>query len=1714
MVLDRYLSNFTKHFSSFLRLNSSYSMGDNSGDKVLLSVINSLYTSCGDRSSAVQESAKNSLVQLSLANAETVLLSACNFLNNKGAPSKTHQIAILEVLEKSVKDGNQQKITPGLARKLIECSVGVMINNKEVVPELQGAASSVLVALSMNNFQSVWNELEKKLDPGSLPHYFTLKTLGTLATLHAQESCPKLKRILGLLLPMFGMVKLDNMKFVFATTIAEFCSAIHEAVSTEPEKLADFKTEIEAEILSCFDVIFNVWIAVKDQRVQLAVLEATTKICFLLPSGKFEENVPKITQTISNMMKKSKEQITLLIILGTFLEACVEQKSAGLETIFDQVWNTLFVIVMSLNESELATNKTFKELCKIYSTLNKRFDQKQLLTIMSKFDSKEENQKIFGLVILRHLINFDSERMSTGDKKGVIVSGLKNILEDQSLKVRKNLALTILAIALQDFLSTEGSYPLIEFIVVNSALKSSEKPAKSGVRKVKDTDMASQLVNELVMTCQNVLHKLFTNIISLNFVLWPDSMQFLMSAKCHHSVHNLSSNLLLLLNSLVENGDEELFSIDFEEHINLPRPIELFVRMIILSGDPPINSCGTTYMNLLQLLNPFFEDEIQKMWSKVIPKLVTYLEVHESENSFDQAAWEELLLKLFYRTLGLWDDEEIYIQVADALIAQLNLFYLSNNDSQSKYFTYKCLGFVMRQSQSKKLVDKVVAETLGTVDHLDQHQREGYAIGLGYGAATHLDQVLEKLDCILKGKPLEEPKPAEAPPPTKKRFGLSSSSSSAPKAVIKAVDDKLKATVMLAYGNVCFYAPINLITSRMEASILKSLNPHFASAKDLCLRQNVLRATKLLAKSMHEDHLKQKYVFNNRNDIIKSLLTIIHSEPNSVLTTSTRQLGFVALAALAQLTPTLTDSDVENVITTCSQSIMSLSQDNNSHENKKVETISDDEYSKLIQEAFDDFYDLLEEITKLAKSNFGQMFKIFGHLENDLLSNSSAEKLRSLKACLKIFETFESQFKFADNSSCEGLGQILARLLPLCNDEESNIRSTSLKCIERLYKISTLNKPADEDTKATVESVFDKIRVTIESTVNSFGQLNDLSKVVSFMVDVQEILQYTLTLFGGISNSNQSHSAAACIALNGIFKHRSEQFNHNISSIVSEFCSAMETVISDEKLKQGLLKAYKVFGVAHLSPVVQELLLSQSIPYSAATKELWTSLCSVNSNVTTQVLRLFLDLLTTKQPYEEKGAVRTASRIVLAITLTFEVLKDVENVREVVKTLFPELLIALLANVGSLLKTENLKPASGAAKPASKTSRFSRKKKNAEEKESDVSGQTTSLIVPREAASSALKYLLETLNNEVPFIQQCEQFQEKLTQKDTVFEGIEKLADVICENLGDYLARIVPLAFNTLNSVYEDQRSCAASFFGQLVFNKCGGQDGGLIDSVMNVLLSKLIDSCYEVRKISLEAISNIANAGIENVKRFSTPVLNALVMGLEDNKEGPQNEITLVSLNGLQKVLEVIDEPSVRNVLNTICIRIKSCYEKNHAKVRSAAFQLFGSLTKFCTDESKVTFIDQIHSILPTLLLHTNDEDEDVTLACKKTLNQVSPLLKSPKLQQFCEIAHKKSLAQFHYGEFLNNVAKSLIAEIPEKLNFFITSNVQFFKSANPKLRANAALLVGFLVGNLPEEQSHVVSIDHVLNSLTALLKDSDVQVRSYTAESLGLLSNLIANA
>ena len=63
-------------------------------------------------------------------------------------------------------------------------------------------------------------------------------------------------------------------------------------------------------------------------------------------------------------------------------------------------------------------------------------------------------------------------------------------------------------------------------------------------------------------------------------------------------------------------------------------------------------------------------------------------------------------------------------------------------------------------------------------------------------------------------------------------------------------------------------------------------------------------------------------------------------------------------------------------------------------------------------------------------------------------------------------------------------------------------------------------------------------------------------------------------------------------------------------------------------------------------------------------------------------------------------------------------------------------------------------------------------------------------------------------------------------------------------------------------------------------------------------------------------------------MEKHSTTILSAMMTGMDD-RDDPENELTLEAMAGLSKILAVVDESNVRHIFINICLRIRPCFEK-----------------------------------------------------------------------------------------------------------------------------------------------------------------------------------------
>lgn len=175
-----------------------------------------------------------------------------------------------------------------------------------------------------------------------------------------------------------------------------------------------------------------------------------------------------------------------------------------------------------------------------------------------------------------------------------------------------------------------------------------------------------------------------------------------------------------------------------------------------------------------------------------------------------------------------------------------------------------------------------------------------------------------------------------------------------------------------------------------------------------------------------------------------------------------------------------------------------------------------------------------------------------------------------------------------------------------------------------------------------------------------------------------------------------------------------------------------------------------------------------------------------------------------------------------------------------------------------------------------------------------------------------------------------------------------------------------------------------------------------------------------------------------------------------------------------------------------------------------AAAFNLFGTLWHFGQRSAKEIFYNQIHANLPLLLLHCNDEAEPVRASCKRALRSLGPLMRAPALAELFAGPNLDPQRSLRYTHFLDETSKLMVAAYPDRMNYLVMQGVAAFKSTWTWQRANAAHLVGFLLGNLPADARKQSTLNPglVAAALISLLQDKAPSVRKAAAETMALLS------
>ncbi|XP_071092263.1 maestro heat-like repeat-containing protein family member 1 [Haliotis cracherodii] len=1642
-------------------------------DEITMALIDAAH----DKNDEAREVISNSLYELGKKKPSLVLSSCYSYLKKHNKLSTDHRIVILNALERILKEV-LDNIDVSLAVDLIHQAADELTQSKEVEPEWQTAASGVLVALGTKYCDEVMGELLDRFQPGVIPHFFVVQTIGNLASANVYAMVPHLTAVLGTMLPMLGMIKFDNMRWVFTSALSKFSEAILEYIANL-DKAPDSsitKQKFSGEIFSAYDIIFNIWLQSKEAKLRLAIVEAVGHMTHVMDQDKLEEQFPKILQGMLGLYRRHPEPYHITQGLCMVLDGVCKEESPILEPHFDNLFNILFSQVLQTPDyTNPLSIKNHNELLRSFTIIARSFSGRLVGLLLQKLETTNEKTRIGVLTIFKHIIN--SAGPSMEDKKEVVVSGLKNLCNDSNNKVKKVFAQVVIAMAHHGYLELEGGQLMVEFIVRQCALPD-DPPGK----RPADPEWVSN--KALRSMCENILQLVTTTIERMEIVLWPYLLELIVPEQYTEAAGALCRSLAYLsIKKREENADD--YEIDFETQANIPKPPSLAAKLVVLAGRP-LNGRerGMHVLQMMRGISGNIHENLVELWDTVIPKLVQYLEDHlEDEGKWSQKNWEDLLLKMLAKSLDVIDSEEWIADFGELMGQHVTMY---QNAAEEKNFLYKCLGIIMRKSTKKDFVAKHLDLLFSTVKHTEQVEKEGCAIAVGFSAASHLDAVLTKLEAVAKNDT------------AKKSTGILSVFKGSDKS--EGVPEKVKSTIMLCYGFVALYSPPSLIVSRMEATILRTIAPYFQNVKDTSVKQNLIRTVDLIGKALHPDHLEQTYNFSTRGNFIAHLQTYMNAEPVSHLSNETRALAMNACATLIKLDPRLSEAEIFDLIKTGMDCTMALTPNGFPLKKGKEETYDEMlEMEVLMEATFQALYDMLNGIlTKdLAPQGLETIFK---HLVPWILDPEEHKRERALKTWQTVLTFYLEHAEITSEETFSREGVFLARMVPRCTDPSINIRLHAIDCVQLTLKIGLRYEGNSGDHKDQMVEALGTLKERLKKGDPNilFSVINDLSKVVSKKLHADHLQPFMEVLQEGLLDPQSHSSSGACVVLNGLMKTRGGELHKEVGKILDNLYDKLR-LIQCPQTRTGTLRTIRTMAAHHLIPVVTTL-LGYPLPYDEHIVEVW-HIIAQESQLTASMIDHFLELLQKSLPYEEKPDPRDKSHLLktatvtpLAVTYALKEIFVVEESEEQVLKNFHRLFAALMVRVGSAV---------GVGPPKTQVEREEPKTKD-KKKAPKVEQK---LINPSQAVIEAFQRFLQRAKS----FDMCESLEKEMVwinMEDEMLypEAITTLARILVTSTAEcaYTSKIVANLTSVLSSLFDPQRVVVAAFFAELINQKCAGDDT-MVELIMNSLLGRLVDSSHVVRMLCIRGLSNVASVGKDQVQKYSTTILSAMMAGMDD-KEDPNDDITIEAMSGLSRIMSEIDESHIRAILINVALKIRPCFEKVKPAVRAQAFILFGNLSRFGDGPSRAPFLEQIHSNFISLLLHLNDPEPDVKKACKYALRMLGPLIGSEAVNDKFQ-KHLLEEANLFYGEFMNDLSKLIIQDFPEKINFYVMGCVSFFKSHWDEIKSNAAMFAGFLLGNLSKEKQGNITKEHVCSALVLLLKDISPQVRCKAAEAMSLL-------
>jgi len=1700
-------------------------------------IITALVDSYFDPNQEVSQASFNSLLTFGSKESNTVLLCCLTKFNDpKFNMRQLNEIfKCIKLLEKITQELNTE-LDKTIHTSLVLFSINILrrlydsglMKDSDLEEQCETLISNILTNVGKKNVDEVTNELLKQFNltenTMSNEHLFVIKTLGNMCTINPIGIRKFVKTFLQLLWPSVKSSKSDYQRLVLSHTIGCIASAILENMANNNGCELTESNDIEADNYEeDFDSLLDVfitWVQTRDNRTKEQIIKAIGFILALISKKKFISNQSKLLEILLSFYRKTinvpsfssdLDSFYITQSLTQYLNVC-HQYDCGVmgsklepqaEIELDMIMNILFrQSLIPVNSTHLNSINNSNEILRTFSILSIKNCSRVVNFILKKFGENSIIVKISGLTILKHLI--DTRTNEITEKFSSIFFALRLLVDEDNNRLKKMLIQVIVSIAYKGYLNLEGGKFLIQFILKQCAKQDNNNSERSSRRQSDASTFNSinqdqnQVTNStLKQMAENVLPLFVNTVENIEDILWPTLFEYLVLPE-YIGATGIICNALYKMGDKLKSKDDPNFNIDFTKVVHLPKREEIMARLVVLIGDDPLKSNENikSCLKLMKIISTLIHPNLTTLWQTITNQ---YLDILKLDEQLTKDDWQHKALALVNQSFIEIDDEEFITKFGKHLLDHLHFY---NNSIDLKYFLILVLANLVRRLNKKKYSEKIMDEVFTKIDHNNEQEREACALLFGHCAAQFLDSVIVKLEHFFN----------EA----QKNYGILSSILSLSLRSDRRNDaEKIKSTIILAYGYVTKFAPTSLLITRIETPILNCIENYYKDCKDNLLVQDAfVKCVRILAISMRPENLNMIYMLKGRKRLIYEMINIAKQENTSE---SIKFDAIEALGLLLVLDPVLNNTEKSTLIENIAKIIF--------------KSPNDEQLLRAFQ------FLIKNLIAKESKNtqNLSILFEIISPYALSL--KDEEERLNVMRTIELTLDEFNTNIVAGDFVKLESYCYLCSLILPYCCDELETVRKVGLQCLHKLASISVRlqSKKVEED-----ELIGRLANLVNHSESNIDYLTNELAKCMAVKLRLDNIQPANL-IIKLISSLNhykgvQKTYGTAKIAL-GLTKHFISELRNDVQKLID---TVYQTRLDYAKTNSVLIETLAEIASSHLNLFCNHL-VSFPLPFDDHVARFWRSL-SESITLSKHLIGWCIDRLNEDNLVFYKGTKgsnaiarsqslaivcglgemfknqelydivhNNSDKLFVSFLLTISSYINVDylqdNSRKALEQEFVNLpfnssaadevvsSMSSVSNVSNVSHLSNLSSATNISNITNKSNSSNTSIENIDANEIKKYKPIRSAILTMKQYCNLLKYdrMLLTLESEGCF--------KLMEDSNTFYSSICILAKSIYLYQPSLISSLVNPLTLSLNHKFVERRLVSLAFFSFLLSLNDFPDKEMLFEPFLNTILNLSNDPSPIVRLYCVKGLGTIEQLNDVSCHKFVLPIVSALVNSLDDSDDS-NDRIKHEALNSLCLVLSKIDLKLILNLVTNLVLRLKSFFNRDKFYIREKAVEAVGHLMK--NGDLKEILFEESSNLIIHLLITLNDSTIDVVKSTKFTLINVSKVLEIQSLSNLINkyLVDKNTL---HYTEFIYQLTKLMVLEFNDQLENFVNILIVYLKLDNARVQCNSIQILGALFNNDTKNEITSDLKQRTVLLIIHFLKDSkNLELRIKAAEIL----------